>query len=428
VNATGKIRSVPSGDLFYPYLHRIPAITEICDERETEGIVITRFRFNSKEGCFDSARTRRSEVYAVMAQPASVTGHKRPGILVFHGGNGKAEEAAAIGWARQGFVALTPELPGWIAENEIKGTSRFQGKEYGMNRFAVTPGVRSCAVFDSISAGLGAFNLLEQMPDVDASRLGVTGISWGGYLTTLLCGYLDRRVKAAFSLYGCGCYDAGTVFAEALNRLPEDEKRVWLKHYDAGNHSDRITASFLFYAAANDSFFYPPSIAATLNRMQEARKYVCFAPNCDHQFDLPGGTGLQTSGDSVFTESEPAFFRHMLEKESGTLPEIIRIEGDAKAREHEVIFSFLPEGARCWAYYCADTAEHWKSKEWNPMEVVRQSNRSCLFRLPELAQAYDWFAGTTFPLATAGSVSPMNIGTTVQHAEIRDVEINCPGV
>lgn len=375
--------------------------------------MFTRLRFESVEGSFEDAQTRPSEVYAVLARPVSRTEHKLPGVLVCHGGGGKADEQVVAGWARQGFVALAPELPGWAAEQEINGLTRFKGKPYGTNRFAVTPAVQSCAVFDSIVAALGAFNLLETLAEVDATRLGITGISWGAYLTTLLCGYLDQRVKVAFALYGSGCYDAGTVFQEELNRLPEHERALWLRHYDAGKHADRITATFLLYAATNDSFFYPPAIAATLNRMQTARASVSFAPNCDHRFDLSGGTGQQTAGNSTYTTTEPAFFRHILHEEGGRLPKIVRITARAQTREHEIVYSFLPEQTHCQAYYTTNLAKPWKNRSWQPLELVRQEGSSCRFRMPDTSQTYNWFGVMTYPLTPT---APLNIGTLIQHS------------
>src|SRR5262249_55644912 len=45
-------------------------------------------------------------------------------------------------------------------------------------------------------------SLLGRLPEVDPDRIGVTGISWGGYLTGLVAG-LDDRLKAAVPVYGC---------------------------------------------------------------------------------------------------------------------------------------------------------------------------------------------------------------------------------
>ena len=41
------------------------------------------------------------------------------------------------------------------------------------------------------------------VPEVDGNRVGIVGISWGGYLTCLAAD-LDPRFKFAISVYGCG--------------------------------------------------------------------------------------------------------------------------------------------------------------------------------------------------------------------------------
>jgi cephalosporin-C deacetylase-like acetyl esterase len=423
----GKIRPIPTSDLFYPYLHRTPKISENCGETETNGVILTRFRFESEEGSFHSDHSSLNEVYAVMARPAHETERKRPGVLICHGGHQRADEAKAIAWAKQGFVALSPELPGWANPDEIKGRSRFQKKPYNLNRFTVIPTVLSCSVFDSITAGLGAFNLLESMEGVDASCLGITGISWGGYLATLLCGYLDHRVRAAFSLYGGGCYEAGTVFIERLNHLPANERRLWLEYYDAGNYADRITASILFYAASNDSFFHPPSVEATLDRIRQSNNYVCFAPNCDHQFTLPGGTEGKEADDAFTgTGTEPVFFLHAMDSQSTPLPQVRVIEADQEAAcNHVVFYSSLPSEARCWAFYSDNLSDPWKSRVWKPMEIVEQGEQTCRFTTPDTVGPYDWFAGMTFPLTHGDCSAPMNLSTRIKRVTGRTDNLLC---
>ena len=46
-------------------------------------------------------------------------------------------------------------------------------------------------------------SLLASLPDVDSKRLGITGISWGGYLTCIVAS-LDDRLRVAVPVYGCG--------------------------------------------------------------------------------------------------------------------------------------------------------------------------------------------------------------------------------
>ena len=58
-----------------------------------------------------------------------------------------------------------------------------------------------------------ALTLLEQLPGVDRSRLGVFGVSMGAQLTWLVAGS-DRRVKTAVPIYGCGW----NTYAEVVSR------------------------------------------------------------------------------------------------------------------------------------------------------------------------------------------------------------------
>ena len=71
-----------------------------------------------------------------------------------------------------------------------------------------------------------AHSLIRSLPEVDPERTGVTGISWGGYLTCIVAG-VDRRFKLAVPVYGCGFY-RDTAFEGELQKLrPEGADRGW---------------------------------------------------------------------------------------------------------------------------------------------------------------------------------------------------------
>jgi len=57
--------------------------------------------------------------------------------------------------------------------------------------------------YHAVADVLLAHSLVRSFPEVDAECTGVTGISWGGYLTCIVAG-LDTRFKCAAPLYGCG--------------------------------------------------------------------------------------------------------------------------------------------------------------------------------------------------------------------------------
>ena len=46
--------------------------------------------------------------------------------------------------------------------------------------------------YHAVAAVVRGHSLLRSLPNVDAERIGVTGISWGGYLTCIVAGVADR--------------------------------------------------------------------------------------------------------------------------------------------------------------------------------------------------------------------------------------------
>ena len=55
------------------------------------------------------------------------------------------------------------------------------------------------AVADTVLAN----SLLRSLPGVDADKVGIMGISWGGVITSTVIG-IDDRFAFAIPTYGCG--------------------------------------------------------------------------------------------------------------------------------------------------------------------------------------------------------------------------------
>lgn len=395
-------------DLFRPYANRIPRIVEILEQKQVDGITVTHLLYESWEGSFEGSGVGPSAVYAIVARPAE-SGGAYPGILICHGGKGSAEEEKAVGWAKEGFVAIAPELPGWAANEAIKSRSRFRNQVYGTGRFTVRPAVTASGVFDSIVAGLGAFQLLEGDSQVERVRIGITGSSWGGYLTTLLAGYLGARVRAAFSLYGGGCYEAGTVFMDSLSQLPQEERQLWLDAYDAARYTAGMTASFLMFPATNDHFFHPLSIMATYKGLPEGCRWICFGPAMDHEMKLPGGTAGEHSAS--FTRMEPVFFRQAMNDDAAGM---LKLEKDKAGDGLAVRIEGSVNGpVEAWGYYSPDLSEPWPKREWKSLKLLENRGRAMAFAVPEASGTeYDWFAGVSYTMEdSSGRSTPMSLST-----------------
>ena len=99
-------------------------------------------------------------------------------------------------------------------------------------------------------------SLLRSMPQVDADRIGLTGISWGGYLTCIVAG-MDDRFKFAAPVYGCGFLGEDSVWRDSEFKKMEPEKVArWLSLWDPSVYLPAAKMPMLWVDGTND-FAYP---------------------------------------------------------------------------------------------------------------------------------------------------------------------------
>ena len=195
-----------------------------------EGVSVRRVVFRSRDN---------GEIFAVIATPK--TAGKHPGMLVLHGGGGCAEVEKAIAWAQRGYVAVAPDLPGIANPQKLTETKgRWTGQKYGEGRWVASPDASASVIFEAVLAAMKSLYLLRAQPGVDTARIGVVGISWGGYMTTMVCGLAGEQVRAGFAVYGCGFYDLTAQLngpKSTLGAMAEADRARWLAHLDAGRRA-----------------------------------------------------------------------------------------------------------------------------------------------------------------------------------------------
>ena len=260
-----------------------PKIVETISKGIEEGVEVTRLKFLSR---VVPESGQQVVIYAVMARPTTRGPHA--GLLVCHGGGGYADMVApaVIGWAKRGFVAICQDQPGIC--NRSKSRSNGPCLEPGAGPFRIIDKPSDSALFDGVAAALNSLALLRSQPDVDKTRVGVFGGSWGGYMTTMVTGLAGRRVHAAFSVYGCGYYDVGSSWIHTLESLGPDARQIWLDNLDAGRRAENLSAAYFVPSPANDWYFWPSAVIRTLAGMPGEKNY-CFMPNDSHSLSQPGG-------------------------------------------------------------------------------------------------------------------------------------------
>lgn len=289
-HAETKLPAKQLGDPFAPYLDgKAPAITrEIAPV--PEDITVRRVSFRIRD---------KNEAYAVIATPQPPGKH--PGILVLHGSGGSAEEEKAMAWAQRGYVAVAPDMPGLYSP--LTHGKLPMSKGYADGRYTMQPDTRASVIFDGMLAAMKALDLLRAQPGVDTDRIGVVGVSWGGTMTTMVCGLAGDKVHAGFAIYGCGFFDQGSWRSgkasatakpgSSPSNMTAEERERWLRDLDPGRRAPNIKAAFFLAAAANDFFGWPDAVQATLDAIPGEKNHL-YSPNSNHRILVPGGTGFES--------------------------------------------------------------------------------------------------------------------------------------
>ncbi len=211
---------------------------------------------------------------------------------------------------------VTLDLPGIADGKKLKPSSGYwKDLAYGSKRFTA---IGNSTIFDAALAALQGLYLLRDQPGV--TNIGVTGVSWGGYMTTMLSGLAPSYIDAAFSSYGSGFYDSGSTFLKDLDTMRAEERAAWLQYLDAGRRAKNIAAPFFIAAASNDNWFYPPAVLATLNGSDApVESFLC--RQCQSCGSLvPGGNSVKERIGTM--DMELAYFNYYLKGEGLPLPVI----------------------------------------------------------------------------------------------------------
>jgi dienelactone hydrolase len=182
--------------------------------REEDGLVIEDVSWESLDG---------EIVPAFVIRPAKATG-RLPAIVSLHGSGGSRESMSTpefgVGpWQRPGGGEPHDRLLGWAREVARRGYLALAITQRGLDRRGPPINTQSNALLVRGRTGMGAvlyeirqgLTYLEERPDVDAARIGMTGLSFGG-ITAFYTWLLDDRVAATAPI--CGGVGSIDVFIE----------------------------------------------------------------------------------------------------------------------------------------------------------------------------------------------------------------------
>jgi dienelactone hydrolase len=200
-----------------------------------------------------------THVFAYYASPATLAGRSAgknefPAIVCVHGGSGRAFSEWVTQWAERGYAAISMDLNGcgYDRERLPDGGPGLGGK----NLFTViSEPVTEQWPYHGVANVILAHSLIRSFPEVDTDRIGMTGISWGGYVVCVAAG-LDNRFAAAAPVYGCGFLHESSAWLSYFSKMTVEERNRWITLWDPSRYIGAASMPMIFLTGTNDFAYY----------------------------------------------------------------------------------------------------------------------------------------------------------------------------
>lgn len=223
---------------------------------------------------FEDRFGRPVRLYAARCVPSSSA--KLPLVVHQPGGGQTVSPADLVFLARQGFAAASFDWQIGAFDHDPKRKSRWP--EGVCNQNAAIEHVEQAILPLAIQACGVVIDWMAQHPGVDASRVGVAGISWGGYLTWAVNAH-EPRLKAAAPVFGCGGL---WEFGRPLHTQAKGKAlAAWQSSWDALALAARQISPVCWVSSTNDFFGFHSAANALLNQLRVPHRRSC-DPNNNH--------------------------------------------------------------------------------------------------------------------------------------------------
>ena len=295
-----------------------------------------------------------------------------PAVICVHGGGGTAFPKWVQKWNDHGFAAISMDLEGHIPLNRSDKNGRQSTPHPGPSRIGVfhdyEKDLKDQWYYHAMAQIIIAHSLVRSFPEINSEKIGITGISWGGNLTSSVMG-VDTRFKFAIPAYGCGFLSASSGHQ---GRAISDGKHTTIvnKYYDGSAYYANVKYPTLWINGTNDFHFDMPAFQKSANSVQGQLRF---------QLEMDHGHG------SVWNLPEPYAFANSVVNEK---PGLISFQRP-QAEDNKAWVNFTaPKGIQsAQILYTLDPNPIWPDKKWFSAPASIASNHLSA-TLPAGTQAF----------------------------------------
>lgn len=307
-----------------------------------------------------SVNNKRVQVFAYYSAPkGEVPEGGWPAVVCVHGGGGTAFYEWVKKWNENGYAAISMDLEGHYPIKEIKGNKK------SPRLSTENPGVIKVGTFEdfdkpieqqwyyqAVAQVLLAHSLIRSFPEVNSDKTGITGISWGGILTSTVMG-IDDRFKFAIPVYGCG-FLPGSDGVQGKNIKSGKHTEVVNTYYDGSAYFTNVKTPTFWINGTNDIHFPLPS---TQQSLQAVKRDVTI------QYKL----GMKHGHKPGWNPKEIYAFANSIVKNGTPLIKIKKPK--SKRGEAYVSFCSSKELKKVELIYTNDSGE-WSKRKWQKSQAI----------------------------------------------------------
>lgn len=294
-------KKIELGNMINGFLNVNPQITEISQYNPDSN---PNSSINDWSGIkaitYDGATINgaKTKIFAYIGYPQNASASSKvPAVVLIHGGGGYAYAEWVRIWNNKGYAAIAIDTTGCfpssigkgIAGRESDSASYWQFGLYGdfaQSGYVNAPandGMNSSGnaidtqwMYHAVVQSILAHNILINDVRVDNSKIGITGISWGGVINSIAIGY-DTRYAFAIPVYGAGYLDQGLSYMK--NYFGQiATKTLW----SAADQFSKITFPVLWLGWTNDPNFSIQSNSLSYEATKDEGSILSMQMNIDH--------------------------------------------------------------------------------------------------------------------------------------------------
>jgi len=223
-----------------------------------------------------------TRVFAYYGLPKVEAGKKVPAMVLVHGGGASAFNHWVRLWTSRGYAAIAMDTCGSVSGGGGNNHTRHEyGGPPGWGGFdQIDLPIEDQWTYHAVADVILAHSLIRSFPQVDSQKIGITGISWGGYLTCIVAG-IDNRFKFAAPVYGCGFIGDNSCWLGAFQKMGAEKARKWLGLWDPSVYLPRVSMPMLWVAGSNDEA-YPIDSLQKSYRLPKGARTLCIRVRMPH--------------------------------------------------------------------------------------------------------------------------------------------------